>query len=260
MTCTGIFIAGTDTGVGKSHVSSHLLRAASRRGLRVAGLKPVAAGTTFVDGRWQNDDVEALVAASHPPLDRARACPYLLAEPASPHIAAAMAGVVIETPVVTAAYGALAAERDWIVVEGSGGWSAPISTRQTMADIAVALGLPVLLVVGLRLGCLNHAMLTAAAVRASGLRLAGWIANEIDPAMPHKGANIAWLDQALGNLGVPRWGHLPWAGDGIDPTDSRARTAEESHAATCEALDMETLLSASRAPQALAKPIGIKPK
>jgi len=117
----------------------------------------------------------------------------------------------------------------------------------------VALGLPVLLVVGLRLGCLNHAMLTAAAVQASGLRLAGWIANEIDPSMPHKAANIAWLDQALADLGVPRCGHLPWAGGGIDPVGSTAGASGDGHTATRGALDLETLLSTSRANQAIRR-------
>ncbi len=259
MTGSGIFIAGTDTGVGKSHVTSHLLRAAARRGLRVAGLKAVAAGATLVDGRWQNDDVETLVAASQPPLDPARACPYVLAEAASPHIAAALAGIAIEPAVVAAAYGALAVERDWIVVEGSGGWAAPIGARRTMADIAVALHLPVVLVVGLRLGCLNHAMLTAAAVRASGLHLAGWIANEIDPAMSHKAANIAWLDHALGEMGVPRCGYLPWTASPADSAQT-ALGATESDAGTRSVLDLDTLPGLGPDNQALMAPIGIQPR
>jgi len=192
-----IFVTGTDTGVGKTLVSAALLHALARHYPRVVGMKPVAAGTTLVDGAQANDDVLALRAASNfavpPELDN----PVLLPDPLSPHIAAARAGVKISIAHLVACHQQLLAQADAVVVEGAGGFMVPLSDTQTGADLAQALGLPVVLVVGLRLGCLNHALLTAWAIRARGLTLAGWVANHVDPDMLARADNIAFLQQQL---------------------------------------------------------------
>ena len=192
-----LFVTGTDTGVGKTLVSAGLLHALARYHPRVVGMKPVAAGTERINGVAANDDVLALRAASScrvpPELDN----PVLLADPVSPHIAAARAGVRIDIGHLVACHRALAQLADAVVVEGAGGFHVPLSNTATGADLAQALGLPVLLVVGLRLGCLNHALLTAEAIRARGLTLAGWVANQVDAAMLAQDDNIAFLQRQL---------------------------------------------------------------
>ena len=192
-----LFITGTDTGVGKTLFSAALLHALARYHPRVVGMKPVAAGTELIDGVPANDDVLALRAASSvrvpPELDN----PVLLPDPVSPHIAAERAGVCIDIAHLVACHRALEQLADAVVVEGAGGFHVPLSATETGADLAQALDLPVVLVVGLRLGCLNHAMLTAEAIRAHGLTLVGWVANHIDPAMLAQEDNIAFLQQRL---------------------------------------------------------------
>lgn len=192
-----IFVTGTDTGVGKTLVSAALLHALARHYPRVVGMKPVAAGTTLVDGVQANDDVLALRAASNcrvpPELDN----PVLLPDPLSPHIAAKRVGVEISIAHLVACHQQLLKQADAVVVEGAGGFMVPLSDTQTGADLAQALGLPVVLVVGLRLGCLNHALLTAWAIRARGLTLAGWVANHVDPNMLAQAENIVFLQQQL---------------------------------------------------------------
>jgi dethiobiotin synthetase len=192
-----IFVTGTDTGVGKTLVSAGLLHALARHHARVVGMKPVAAGTELMDGVAVNDDVLALRAAATltvpPELDN----PVLLPDPVSPHIAAARAGVTIDIAHLVACHRALTQLADAVVVEGAGGFQVPLSAIETGADLAQALGLPVVLVVGLRLGCLNHALLTADAIRARGLTLAGWVANHVDASMLAQQDNIAFLQQRL---------------------------------------------------------------
>ena len=203
----GWFITGTDTGVGKTLVSDALLRSLAAQYGQVVGMKPIAAGAEMVDGVMANDDVLALRAAStvvvSPRLDN----PVLLPDPLSPHIAARRAGVVIDIDHIVACYQGLASLADAIVVEGAGGFHVPLSDDLTGADLAVALGLPVVLVVGLRLGCLNHALLSADAIRARGLRLVGWVANRIDPSMLATQDNITWLQH---RLGVPMLADVPY--------------------------------------------------
>lgn len=192
-----IFVTGTDTGVGKTLVSTGLLHALAKRHARVMGMKPVAAGTELINGVQANEDVIALRAAATcsvpPELDN----PVLLPDPVSPHIAAARAGVQINIAHLVACHRELMQLADAVVVEGAGGFLVPLSATETGADLAQALGLPVLLVVGLRLGCLNHALLTAEAIRARGLTLAGWVANHVDPGMLAQEDNIAFLQQRL---------------------------------------------------------------
>jgi dethiobiotin synthetase len=192
-----LFVTGTDTGVGKTLVSAGLLYALARYHARVVGMKPVAAGTEMINGVPSNEDVLALRAASNcrvpPELDN----PVLLPDPLSPHIAAARAGVRIDIDHLVACQRALALRADAVVVEGAGGFMVPLSATETGADLAEALSLPVLLVVGLRLGCLNHALLTAEAIRARGLTLVGWVANQVDAAMLAQDENIAFLQRHL---------------------------------------------------------------
>ena len=210
-----LFITGTDTGVGKTLVSAAVLHALARYHPRVVGMKPVAAGTELIDGVPANDDVLALRAASNcrvpPELDN----PVLLPDPVSPHIAAARAGVRIDIAHLVACHRALAQWADAVVVEGAGGFQVPLSATETGADLAQALGLPVVLVVGLRLGCLNHALLTAESIRARGLTLAGWVANHVDPAMLAQQDNIDFLQQ---RLQVPLLASIPY----LSAPDARA--------------------------------------
>lgn len=191
------FIAGTDTGVGKTHVAIELVKQSVEAGRTVGVFKPVAAGCEIIDGRWCNEDALALLQASNAGQTYEQVNPYALQAPVSPHLAARDESVSIEVEVIRRIGAEIASNCDQLVVEGAGGWLAPISNSQSMADIAVALNLPVLLVVGMRLGCLNHALLSAAAIRASGLNLAGWIANQIDPQMERFADNIESLKARL---------------------------------------------------------------
>jgi dethiobiotin synthetase len=193
----GFFVTGTDTGVGKTLAACALLHAFSARGLRAVGMKPVAAGARRHAAALRNEDVDALTAASNVTASRALINVYCFEPPIAPHIAACEAGMRIELAPLKRAYEALTRQADVVVVEGVGGFCVPLNEREDTADLAVLLQLPVLLVVGMRLGCLNHALLTAAAIGARGLRLAGWIANHIDPELPHADANVAVLERRL---------------------------------------------------------------
>jgi dethiobiotin synthetase len=193
----GFFITGTDTGVGKTLASSALLHAFTGLGYRVVGMKPVAAGADKIGGVWCNEDVLQLVAASNVQADPAWVNPYLLRVPIAPHIAADHQGVVIELPRIRDAYEHLSALADVVIVEGAGGFRVPLSATRDSADLAKYLGLPIILVVGMRLGCLNHALLTVEAMAARGLQLAGWVANRIDPEMAAYAENLATLKSRL---------------------------------------------------------------
>ena len=194
----GLFVTGTDTGVGKTVVARLIVRALVSTGVRVAVMKPVAAGCVMTAAGPRNADALGLIADSNVVMPYATVNPYCLAAPVSPHLAAREAGVSIELPRIQASFSALQAVADQVVVEGAGGWLAPLNEREFMADLAVALGLPVLLVVGLRLGCLNHTLLTVAAIRQRRLVLAGWIANHIDADFPRAAENVATLAQHIG--------------------------------------------------------------
>ena len=193
----GCFVTGTDTEVGKTRISAALLHWCARQGWRSAGFKPVAAGTELVDGVRVNDDVRTLRLAGSLPLTDAEVGPYQFDAACAPHIAAALEGRAIERSVILQAANDLAARADALVVEGVGGFCVPLGPEWDTADMAADLGLPVLLVVGLRLGCINHALLTAEAVRARGLRLVGWICNAVDATMPWADENIACLRERL---------------------------------------------------------------
>jgi dethiobiotin synthetase len=195
---TAYFVTGTDTGVGKTLVSCALLHAMARRHPRVVGMKPVAAGLVQTQDGWDSEDAIALRAASTVRVPPALDNPVRLPDPLSPHLAAERAGTRIDIHHLVACQRELAQHADAMVVEGAGGFLVPLSPEHTGADLAQALGLPVLLVVGLRLGCLNHALLSAEAIRARGLPLAGWVANRIDPGMAAADDNMAFLRQRLG--------------------------------------------------------------
>ncbi len=193
----GVFITGTDTGIGKTFVSVALLHALRGTGLRAVGMKPVASGCVATAEGLRNDDALALQSASSGSPDYADVNPLAYAAAVSPHLAAAAEGRRVELAPVQAAYARLAARADVVVVEGVGGWLAPLSDTLVAGDLARVLGLPVILVVGLRLGCLNHALLSARAIAADGCTLLGWIGNRIDPAMLEPERNLDTLRTRL---------------------------------------------------------------
>jgi dethiobiotin synthetase len=234
MSAHGVFIAGTDTGVGKTRVTAALLQALAARGLRAAGMKPVAAGTVAADTAAAppgaapdaapvNEDVALIRAAAAIDGPAADINPYCFEWPISPHLCARRTGTSIEPAVIAAAYARLAGRCEMVVVEGTGGWLCPISEQRTMADVAVTLALPVVLVVGVRLGCLNHALLSARAVSGTGLPLAGWIGSVIEPQMQALEDNLAALAQWLP---APRLALLPFSAE---------RGADVAHLATAAA-------------------------
>ena len=207
---TGLFITGTDTGVGKTFVATALLRGLAAEGFRAVGMKPVATG--IGPGEAHNADVAALIAAGSviaPPRD---INPFAFAPPIAPHLAASQAGIVIDLETIAAAYARLGAHADIVIVEGAGGALTPLSRHADMLDIAARLALPVLLVVAIRLGCLNHALLSALAINARGLCLAGWVANRIDPAMRESDANV---DALACRLQAPVIADFRWNADHV---------------------------------------------
>jgi len=210
----GFFVTGTDTGVGKTLFSAALLHALAGLGVRAVGMKPVAAGAECKDGVCINDDVALLRAASTLAAPPELVNPYLFREPIAPHIAAQRKGVAIGIPRIAAALDELAKNADLVVVEGAGGFRVPLGPRTDMADLVVRLDLPLILVVGMRLGCLNHALLTAEAIAARGLRLAAWVANRIDPDMLAYEENLATLAARLPAPLLAEFPHLPEADPG----------------------------------------------
>jgi dethiobiotin synthetase len=207
LTPHGFFVTGTDTGVGKTLVACALLHAFARTGMSCVGMKPVAAGCEMrVDG-LRCEDVEALKSAASVSAPIEWINPYALISPIAPHIAARQAGIEIELARIENAYEKLRALAKVVIVEGVGGFKVPLNESEDVADLACRLNLPVILVVGMRLGCLNHALLTAEAIRACGLKLAGWVANQIDPEMNVFADNLAALKRRIRG---PRLGTLPY--------------------------------------------------
>jgi dethiobiotin synthetase len=204
----GYFVTGTDTGVGKTLVACALLHALAAQGLRVTGMKPVAAGADRSGAHLVNDDVLALKAAGNVEVPIEALNPYCFEPAIAPHIAAKLAGREIELQRLADAHAALAALADCVIVEGAGGFAVPLGVDCDMSDLAALLAHPVIMVVGMRLGCLNHALLTAAAIRSKGLRLAGWVANQIDPHMPRPDENV---DALIERLPAPLVARIPYA-------------------------------------------------
>lgn len=197
VTSPGIFVTGTDTGVGKTLVTCALLHAFSARGLRVVGMKPVAAGAQPGTGGPRSDDVERILSAGNVVAPRELVNPYCFIPPIAPHIAARDAGTEIDLGLLTSAYAGLAEIADMVIVEGVGGFCVPLNASENTADFAQRLHLPVLLVIGIRLGCLNHALLTVQAILACGLDLAGWVANHVDPQMAYAADNVDALVERI---------------------------------------------------------------
>lgn len=207
---SGLFVIGTDTGVGKTMVSVSLVKALVRHGLRVAVMKPIASGSEQTPEGLRNEDALALAGASNVAVPYSTLNPYCFEPAISPHIAAAEAGVQVQPDRIKDCFAALAGNAEFVLVEGAGGWYSPLSTAHTMADLPQWLGLPVLLVVGMRLGCLNHAHLSRQAIEAAGCRLAGWVANSVDPALQRAAANLATLESIMGG---PPLAVVPFAPD-----------------------------------------------
>ncbi len=202
------YVTGTDTGAGKTFASTALLHALRRGGATAVGMKPVASGCEKTPDGWRNDDALALIAASDPAPAYDLVNPFAFPEPTAPQIAAALAGTRVTLPPIVAAYRQLAAQAQHCVVEGVGGWLAPLADDLDQGDLVRALELPVILVVGMKLGCLNHARLTAAAIVADGCPLAGWVASFVEPPGRHDREYLALVRRALpcGLLG-----ELPWS-------------------------------------------------
>ena len=191
------FITGTDTGVGKTHVACKLIQQYVAQGYKVIGMKPVAAGSDFINGEWVNDDVLKLEAASNVKAPRELVNPYSFKEAVAPHIAAEIAGVEIKIEVIQQAFEQLKKMTDIVIVEGAGGFLVPLNNQQSMADLPAVLDVPVILVVGMKLGCINHSLLTVEAIKARGLTLHGWVANQIEPDMAFYNKNIATIAQKI---------------------------------------------------------------
>lgn len=201
------FVTGTDTDVGKTTIAAGLLRAARLAGLSTAAVKPVASGCEDGAAGLRNSDALALLAECSLPLSYAEVNPFAFAPAIAPHLAAREAGVELKVEALaTAVQAVLAQQADFTLVEGAGGWRVPLGEQATLADLPIALDLPVILVVGVRLGCINHALLTAEAIARDGLRLAGWVANVLDPQTSRLDDNLRTLTE---RLAAPCLGRVP---------------------------------------------------
>lgn len=236
------FVTGTDTGVGKTLISCALLQGFARQGKRVAGMKPVAAGCN-ADG-W-NEDALQLQAAGNVAVSYETVNPYCFPRAVAPHIAALRAGVIIDLSSIAKSYRELSALADVVVVEGAGGLLVPLNGQQDSADLVLELGLPVILVVGMRLGCLNHALLTVKAVATRGLALAGWVANMAEAGMESVEDNIAALQQ---RIAAPLLGVVPF----LPQADARVASAHLSleWLGRLKTRDVSALMDAGRSRQA----------
>ncbi|WP_031357061.1 dethiobiotin synthase [Caballeronia sordidicola] len=216
-----LFVTGTDTEIGKTLVSAALLHGFAALGLRAAAMKPIAAGAFELDGEWHNEDADQLDAAANVALPPSIRTPFLLKEAAAPHIAAARENVSLDIARIVDAHKFAVQQADVVVVEGVGGFRVPLTDVHDTADLAFALNLPVVLVVGMRLGCISHALLSAEAIAARGLHLAGWVANQIDPAMLFPAENIEAIRLRLDSqYNAPLLGTIPR----LTPPDARAAT------------------------------------
>lgn len=204
----GLFVTGTDTDVGKTFVCTLLIKKLISSGLNIAAMKPVASGAEKHDGILKNDDALALINASNIAAEYNIVNPFVFEPAIAPHLAAANAGVKIELKKIKECYLKLSDLSDAVVVEGAGGWHAPLGMETTMATMAEALALPVVIVVGMRLGCLNHALLTVQAVQRSGLPVAGWVANLVDKDFSFTEENITTLKYFLKD--IPFIGTVPY--------------------------------------------------
>jgi dethiobiotin synthetase len=209
----GFFITGTDTEVGKTYVTCALMQMLAEKGLRVGGMKPVSSGGAWFDGQWRNEDAWSLMQSGTVRLPYASINPYAFEMPISPHLAAENVGRVVDEAVIYSAFERISAEVDCLLVEGAGGWLTPLRQDFAIADLALGLGLPVVLVVGLKLGCISHARLTDRLIRESGVAYAGWVANCMDPGFTMSAETEASLAHYLG---AEPLGRLGFSGRGAD--------------------------------------------
>ncbi len=228
MSARGIFVTGTDTGVGKTLIACALVRALAALGARVAVMKPIASGAQPTPAGLRNADALALAACSTVPAPYEQVNPYCFEPAISPNIAAKEARIEIDIGNIRHIYDAMAAQADWVVVEGAGGWFAPLSEHQSMADLAWGLSIPTLMVVGVRLGCLNHAQLTRLAIEARGVTLAGWIANCVEAQLERREENLATLERVLGERALAVIAHQGPGGAPLCLTECAARLAQRS--------------------------------
>jgi dethiobiotin synthetase len=205
------FVTGTDTGSGKTTIASALIRHFVDQGRKTVGMKPIASGCERINDQLVNEDVTALIQASNVIAPLTLVNPYHFMPAIAPHIAASQVGIHIDMDVILTAYRQLSALTDIVVVEGAGGFLVPVNSHQTLADLAVQLNIPIILVVGMRLGCINHALLTVEAIQSRGLHLAGWVANQVDPEMAEFEANLESLQARIEApcLSVVRYGQPP---------------------------------------------------
>ncbi len=214
----GIFVTGTDTGIGKTIVSCAVIHELVQQGYKVAAMKPIASGAQYIKEQLQNDDALSLMQYVNTEHDYNHVNPYCFEPAIAPHIAANRVGVDIRIPVIRESYQVLNDQADCVVVEGVGGWLVPINEQQSVADIAIELELSVIMVVGLRLGCINHALLTMDSIMAKNIKIMGWIANQVDP-------NLTATDQIIktlqNKLNSPYLGFLPYFSNGhFDPNQT----------------------------------------
>lgn len=192
------FVTGTDTEIGKTFVTCQLLKAGASVGLKTLGYKPVSAGCELIDGIYSNEDARKIKAAGSIAAPLKQVNPIALLPPIAPHIAAQQAGVTITQEAIVEGYQQLQGyQADILLMEGAGGWKLPLGNNVWMPDVVKTLSLEVILVVGMRLGCLNHALLTADAILRDGLRLKGWVANQLDPSMPVYTENLETLKDSM---------------------------------------------------------------
>ena len=201
------YVTGTDTGIGKTYTSVALLQAMRQQGLRVQGMKPVASGCQQIEGAWRNEDALALMQAAQSSADYAWVNPYALPLATAPQIAAQAVGAALQLPVMQAAFTRLASSAEFVLVEGVGGWLAPLSNSLDQSALVRALDIPVLLVVGLRLGCINHARLSERVIQADGCHLLGWIANSVEADFDADGRYFEALAAVMQSPCVGRLGY-----------------------------------------------------
>lgn len=214
-----VFVTGTDTEVGKTRITTGLMAVLQQQGLKAAGMKPVASGCDWVAGQWQNEDALAMIAQSNVSLPYSVVNPYAFEPAIAPHIAASRVNNEVSISEIKQQFEQIKSEADAVVVEGAGGWLVPLNQTETMADLAVALDLPVVLVVAIKLGCINHALLSIESIQQRGLRIAGWVANHLDAQ--RESAEI--IDTLKQHIAAPCLGVVPELLDGQSAADFLCR-------------------------------------
>ncbi len=214
-----VFVTGTDTEVGKTRIATGLIAVLQKQGLKVAGMKPIASGCDWLDGQWQNEDALAMMAQSNVTLPYSVVNPYAFEPAIAPHIAASQVNTEVSISKIKAQFEQINGEAEAVVVEGAGGWLVPLNHTETMADLAVALDLPVVLVVAIKLGCINHALLSIESIQQRGLRIAGWVANHLD----RQGESADIIDTLKQHIAAPCLGVVPTLVDGQSAADFLCR-------------------------------------